>query len=120
MELELELELILYRALTDAASQRIKAQYETNPYPRWVNVNPYPVPSPIAKVFEASELQIFDDKVREINAPNILVIGFRKSQHAIGTALCFQGSKVLVLALSLSSLACARHKTEELGLKNIK
>lgn len=118
-ELELKSELILDKSITDAVSHRVRAQYETNPYPRWVNCNIFPFPNPVAKVIDEIELQIFDDEIREVNAPNILVAGCGTGQQSIVTASRFQGSKVIAVDLSLSSLAYARRKTEELGLKNI-
>ena len=45
--------------------------------------------------------------------------GCGTGQHSIGTAARFKNSTVLAIDLSLSSLAYAKRKTEELGMKNI-
>ena len=50
--------------------------------------------------------------------PNILIAGAAQTTP-IGTAARFKGSNVLAIDLSLSSLAYAKRKTEELGFQNI-
>ena len=51
--------------------------------------------------------------------PDILIAGCGTGQHSITTAARFKSSKVLAIDLSLSSLAYAKRKTEELAIKNI-
>ena len=50
---------------------------------------------------------------------NILIAGCGTGQHAISTALRFPAAHVLAVDLSLASLAYAKRKTSELGLRNI-
>ena len=45
--------------------------------------------------------------------------GCGTGQHPISTAARFRNSQVIAVDLSLSSLAYAQRKTEELGIKNI-
>ena len=51
--------------------------------------------------------------------PKILIAGCGTGQHSLQTASRFKGSTVTAIDLSLSSLAYAKRKTEELGVKNI-
>ena len=76
-------------------------------------------PIPISQVVDEIKLKLFDDKIKKVEAPNILIAGCGTGQHSIETAARFKGSKVLAIDLSLSSLSYAKRKTEELGLQNI-
>ena len=59
------------------------------------------------------KLKLFDDQIKEVKTPNILIAGCGTGQHSIGTAAKFKGSKVLAIDLSLASLSYAKRKTEE-------
>ena len=48
-----------------------------------------------------------------------MIAGCGTGQHSIGTAKRFKSSKILAIDLSLSSLAYAKRKTEELGINNL-
>ena len=105
--------------ITDEVSSKVRDQYETSPYPRWVNLRLSLKPAPISKVVEEMNLKLFDDTIMEIKAPDILVAGCGTGQHSIGTAARFADAKVLAIDLSLSSLSYAKRKTEEFGIQNI-
>jgi SAM-dependent methyltransferase len=92
--------------LTDVrggVSAAVRAQYEENPYPRWVRTR---------TVFTQEELKTSRN-------PRILVAGCGTGQNAIVTALRFAGASVLAIDFSSASLGYAQRKTNELGLKNI-
>ena len=91
--------------ITDKVSSKVRDQYEVSPYPRWVNLGLVLKPAPISKVVEVMKLKIFDDKIKEVEAPNILIAGCGTGQHSIVTAARFKDSKVLAIDLSLSSLS---------------
>ena len=84
-------------------SAKVQAQYEANPYPRWLRAPAAGGPAP----------QKISGK------PRILVAGCGTGQHAIGTAQQYPGASVLAVDLSLASLAYAQRKTLELGLADI-
>ena len=105
--------------ITDEVSFKVKEQYEAHPYPRWVNLGLSLKPKPIFKVVDEVKLQLFDQKIKEVEFPNILVAGCGTGQHSIETAARFKGSKVLAIDLSMSSLSYAKRKTEEFGIQNI-
>jgi tetratricopeptide (TPR) repeat protein/ubiquinone/menaquinone biosynthesis C-methylase UbiE len=105
--------------ITDEGSSKVREQYEVSPYPRWVYSGLRLKPAPISKLVEEVKLKLFDDAIKEVEAPNVLIAGCGTGQHSIGTATRFEGSKVLAIDLSLSSLSYAKRKTEELGIENI-
>ena len=79
----------------------------------------YLQPLSISKIVQEAKLKIHNTKIIEVEKPEILVAGCGTGQHSIGTAARFKASKVLAIDLSLSSLAYAKRKTEELSIKNI-
>ena len=112
-------DLPVLEEITDKVSSKVRDQYEASPYPRWVDLGLALKPAPISKVVETIKLKLFDDKIQEVEAPNILIAGCGTGQHSIGTATRFKDSKVLAIDLSLSSLSYAKRKTQELGINNI-
>ena len=90
-----------------------------NPYPRWLELAVPPTSKSISTVVNDIKLRITDLSASEIKKPKILIGGCGTGQHAIETATRFKDCEVLAVDLSLSSLAYARRKTEELGLTNI-
>ena len=76
-------------------------------------------PISLSNVVTEHELKLHDNKIAEVKKPDILIAGCGTGQHSIGTAAMFSNSKVLAIDLSLSSLAYAKRKTQELGIENI-
>jgi SAM-dependent methyltransferase len=102
----------------DAVSRAVQAQYEANPYPRWlrapVNVAPGTVATLLRELFPRAQLQGALDA-----AARILIAGCGTGQNAIATAQRFVARRILAVDLSLASLAYARRKSLELGLPDI-
>lgn len=97
-------------------SAAVRAQYEANPYPRWVRMQSSfeaaPLHQLLREMFPSHSIPVFQN-------PRILVAGCGTGQNAIATAQRFTGAAVLAVDLSRASLAYAQRKTRELGLKNI-
>ena len=108
------------KGITDNISMKVQAQYESNPYPRWVNLGLPLRPHPISKILDYSEIKLFDVSISKVTSPNILVAGCGTGQHSIGTAASVKNAEVLAVDLSLSSLAYAQRKSVELGISNVK
>ena len=108
-------------ALTGTAgevSRAVQAQYEANPYPRWLRLSQNSVPGSVAGILR-SRFPLADlDSVTEAPA-RILIAGCGTGRHAIYTAQRFRDSTVLAVDLSLTSLAYAKRKTAELGIAGI-
>jgi len=104
--------------IADAVSRDVRDLYEENPYPRWVRAAPGQALNSIgAYLYRKFPLARFERRAG--SSSNVLVAGCGTGQHAIEVAQRFQGAQVLAIDLSLSSLAYARRKSQELGLTNI-
>jgi 2-polyprenyl-3-methyl-5-hydroxy-6-metoxy-1,4-benzoquinol methylase len=99
-------------------SSEVRAQYESNPYPRWVRTQLAPVslplPSVMSQLFPVAMLDGMSGA-----AHRILVAGCGTGRHSLTTALRFKDASVLAADLSITSLAYAKRKTLELGIANI-
>ena len=105
--------------ISDQISQRVQDQYEENPYPRWIKMRTQFDDMSINKLIESLELKVYMPNIKEVLSPNILIAGCGTGQHAIYTALNYKKSNILAIDLSLSSLAYAKRKADEYGIKNI-
>jgi len=99
--------------IDDGVSRAVMQQYEENPYPRWT--------------LSAIDLRAGEGKTPDApgggnaqrTVKEILVAGCGTGQHPIQVAKSFPEAQVLAVDLSLTSLAYARRKTREEGLRNI-
>jgi tetratricopeptide (TPR) repeat protein/ubiquinone/menaquinone biosynthesis C-methylase UbiE len=104
--------------IDDSVSQTVRAQYEDNPYPRWLSaqrVNGEPIPRLIKRLFPHFPLQRIPDRP----APDILVAGCGTGQQAVDRSLGIASSKVVGVDLSYSSLSYAKRKAAELKITNV-
>jgi len=97
----------------------VQQQYEQNPYPRWIKAAPSSngseINAQLRRQFPRSPLR----DIGQGNGVDILVAGCGTGQQLIDIATRFDGARVLAIDLSLASLAYAKRKTEESGLRNI-
>ena len=107
------------KKINNKISSKVRTQYEFNPYPRWVNLRLHLKPLSFSKVISEIKLKIFDNKIKNVKTPKILIAGCGTGQHSIETAAKIKDSKVIAIDLSLSSLAYAKRKTKELDIQNI-
>jgi 2-polyprenyl-3-methyl-5-hydroxy-6-metoxy-1,4-benzoquinol methylase len=98
-------------------SEAVKAQYEENPYPRWVRSQTSFSVATLAQIVRELFPQAMVDAISK--NPRILVAGCGTGQNAIITARRFAGASVLAVDLSLASLGYAKRKTRELGVDHI-
>jgi len=96
--------------VSDATSQRVRAQYEENPYPRWVHAaaprSALPLETQLRNKFPAARVHPLDSA-----GPQVLIAGCGTGRHAIELTQTLPGAHVLAVDLSLASLAYARRKT---------
>lgn len=97
-------------AIDDSVSLSVQRQYEENPYPRWTL-------SPFKRGEGEQKIQSTSGSERPVK--DILVAGCGTGEHPIEIARAFPEAQVLAVDLSLTSLAYARRKTREEGLRNI-
>ncbi len=105
--------------IEDQISSAVRAQYEKNPFPRWVRA-PHPPEMASIDAFLHREFPLAAFRnLGKSGGIDVLVAGCGTGQHSIGTAQRFPRARILAIDLSLSSLSYAKRKTEELGLKNV-
>ncbi|MES5482143.1 methyltransferase domain-containing protein [Bradyrhizobium sp. INPA03-11B] len=99
-------------SIKNDVSVEVMRQYEENPYPRWT-VNPltaFVADRARGKTVATAEQQAERD---------ILIAGCGTGSHAIQIAQVYPNARLLAVDISMTSLAYARRKTRELGLRNI-
>ncbi len=119
VELEISHTLPSISQIIQTTSQQVRAQYEKNPYPRWIDVSYH-------------KRDILDSKLRGLfpflaneaginaNSPDILIAGCGTGKHAIEVAMSVYGATITAIDLSVSSLSYAVRKALELDIANIK
>ena len=105
--------------IDDEVSRSVRAQYEENPYPRWVKTNIESQSRSVSAVLSGSPLHFDLGDSAFPDSPEILVAGCGTGQHALQAATQFRNAQVLAVDLSLNSLGYAARKTSELGCRNI-
>ena len=112
-------EIPILGEISDNVSSKVRAQYEENPYPRWVKIGLASKAKLISEISDEENLHLHSKSIKNVIAPDILVAGCGTGQHSIGTASRFSDCKVTAIDLSLASLAYAKRKTTELGITNL-
>ena len=113
-------EIPILGEISDNVSSNVRAQYEENPYPRWVKIGLPSKAKSISEICTENNLHLNSKNIQNAIAPDILIAGCGTGQHSIGTASRFSKCKVTAVDLSLTSLAYAKRKTTELGITNLK
>ena len=105
--------------INDSISQKVKSQYEQNPYPRWRYGN-----SSYENKFSIT--QVINNEIK----PNLINLNFDDRQLKVLIAGCgtgnqilqsqkYQNAQVTAIDLSLSSLSYAQRKINELRISNV-
>ena len=112
-------EIPMLEEISDDVSHKVRAQYEENPYPRWVKTRIPKKPKSISEICAELNLPLYSESIKNVIAPAVLIAGCGTGQHSIETASRFSGCQVTAVDLSLASLAYAKRKTTELGITNL-
>jgi tetratricopeptide (TPR) repeat protein len=105
--------------IRDNISQKVKSQYEENPYPRWRFMRF----SGNQKIFYKQSInhEITPNKINDKLSDKqlkVLIAGCGTGKQIL-QAVKYQNSKITAIDLSLSSLAYAKRKLDEIGIKNV-
>ncbi len=106
--------------ISDDISQKVRVQYEENPYPRWIKTALPIKAKSISEVCIEENLILHSESIKKVINPSVLIAGCGTGQHPIQTALRFSNCQATAIDLSLASLAYAKRKTTELGITNLK
>jgi len=102
-------------------SERVRAQYDANPYPRWRTATLQPA-APLAEVI-GNLLPWYPPEERErlaaVERPQILVAGCGTGQHAIKVAHRYENGHVLAVDLSRRALAFAAMRAQDYSCANL-
>jgi len=105
--------------ITEGVSEKVRAQYEENPYPRWVKLPVYDLAmrlnDRLRRMFPVARFT----PMRDDTQPEVLIAGCGTGRQAIFIAQIFRGVRALAVDLSLSSIGYAMRKTQELGVTNM-
>jgi Flp pilus assembly protein TadD/SAM-dependent methyltransferase len=100
-------------------SEQVRAHYEDNPYPRWVNAisttEPFAIRDLLQRLLPASDVPA----LAPLPAPEVLIAGCGTGLQAIGAARRYLHSKILAVDLSTASLAYARRQAQRLSIANV-
>ena len=118
-EIALSKKILRIGSINDDISIKVKTFYEKNPYPRWRYGN-------IQKDLKISAIQRINNVIKPNiianNIPNyqiaVLVAGCGTGQHILNTQI-YSNSKITAIDLSLTSLAYAQRKINELKINNV-
>jgi 2-polyprenyl-3-methyl-5-hydroxy-6-metoxy-1,4-benzoquinol methylase len=110
-EIELRGSIPNLTPIEDNVSQRVRQQYEENPYPRWVHAatarEVITIDEHLSRQFPAVEFR----SPGKHNDVDILVAGCGTGRHPIEVARTYKNARVLAVDLSLTSLCYAKRKT---------
>jgi tetratricopeptide (TPR) repeat protein/SAM-dependent methyltransferase len=112
-------DILVLGEISNKVSLKVRQQYEENPYPRWVKLAIPKKTKSVAKFFDDISLELHSENIKDVVAPLILIAGCGTGQQSIETASRFSDGQALAVDLSLTSLAYAKRKTDELGVNNL-
>jgi 2-polyprenyl-3-methyl-5-hydroxy-6-metoxy-1,4-benzoquinol methylase len=98
-------------SIEDEVSQRVRQQYEENPYPRWVHAAGQVVPVSIDRYLREQFPTGAFTPLNKTDTLDVLVAGCGTGQIAIASAQKYLGARVLAVDLSLASLCYAKRNT---------
>ncbi len=105
--------------IDNEVSLKVMDQYESNPYPRWLNLNKGPSYLNYIEYIKTilPRQNTFSDK---IDAKNVLIAGCGTGKHPLEVSKIDPSLKITAIDISKPSIAYGIRKSKELGIKNIK
>jgi tetratricopeptide (TPR) repeat protein/ubiquinone/menaquinone biosynthesis C-methylase UbiE len=120
-ERELAAALPRLTPVNDEVSRQVQAQYEHNPYPRWIKAPQAPAETPAQprqySVFDTMQYHPYGET--DGAGVTALIAGCGTGRHVVEIAQRYPKARILAVDLSLASLGYAARKTRELGLANV-
>jgi SAM-dependent methyltransferase len=105
-------------SIKDETSTAVRAQYEANPYPKWLSTDRGATPRTLGQRL-TQRFPALITAGPDLERPRILVAGCGTGRHAITTAARYKDSTVLAVDISRTSLAYAIRQASLLGQDNI-
>ena len=118
-EIKLATKINKLGSINDATSMKVQSQYEHNPYPRWKSAS---IPKNLElSAAEAVNCEIKPNRINLNSTSNnlkVLIAGCGTGNQ-IMQALRYKNADITGIDLSISSLAYAQRKINELSIKNV-
>ena len=117
-ETALEAEIPVVGLVENSVSRVVKAQYEENPYPRWLTPayrNPGNLHGILRNMFPA-----FEPPEMLKNTIRVLVVGCGTGHHPISIALRYANAEVVATDISRRSLAYGMRLARQLAISNVR
>ena len=105
--------------INDSISMQIQEQYESHPYPRWTCNVVRPTQNSLYDFVKASKLSVDLNSLPRSKDIRTMIAGCGTGQQILSSINSFHSSSILAFDLSISSLAYARRKIEELDIHNV-
>ncbi len=118
IERELAKDITGLSVIKDDISQKVKAQYEINPYPRWQTLS-YVENVSFASYLLKSYPHLGTKDIQWPSSPRVLVAGCGTGRAPISLATSISCESILAFDLSQISLAYGIRKSKELNISNI-
>lgn len=117
-EAALEAEIPVVGRVENSVSRVVKAQYEENPYPRWLTPayrNPGNLHGILRNMFP-----VFEPPEMLKNTIRVLVVGCGTGHHPISIALRYANAEVVATDISRRSLAYGMRLARQLAITNVR
>ena len=105
-------------AIDNETSMAVRAQYEQNPYPKWLSIDREDQPRTLGERL-GTRYPTLSPAGLDLEAPRILVAGCGTGRHAITTAARYRDCSVLAVDISQGSLAYAARQARAFDQSNI-
>ncbi|ABM76527.1 Hypothetical protein NATL1_19711 [Prochlorococcus marinus str. NATL1A] len=118
-EIKISKEITKIGSITNHISQKVRSQYEENPYPRWRFYAS-------SKASKSSAIVIINNDIKpnsitsnlESNPLKILIAGCGTGMQIL-EAQKYRNAQITAIDISCSSLSFAQRKINEIGIKNV-
>jgi SAM-dependent methyltransferase len=106
--------------IEDQVSRQVQAQYEENPYPRWVRLQEPPPRTQVGAYLRSRFPYARLAQSSLLEKPDMLVAGCGTGQSTLELARQFTLGEVLAIDLSSASLAHGARKAAEAGMNDVR
>jgi len=117
-ERDLKADIASGAAIRDGVSRAVRAQYEENPYPRWLAITRGGVQGIEQRVQRWCPEYVAPEALS--GSLRVLVAGCGTGMDAMDVALHLKNADVTAIDLSRASLSFAMRRAEEYGLENLR
>jgi SAM-dependent methyltransferase/tetratricopeptide (TPR) repeat protein len=105
-------------SVTDGVSAAVQAQYEENPYPRWVG-HSGDTKLPFRQALRERLPHVDDARIPGTDTPRVLIAGCGTGLETMRVVTSYRTDSVLAVDLSRASLAYGMRKLAAYGIENV-